>query len=327
MASALGKPRTIGLTLGMLLCVWVGCSEDAAPADGGPGTDLAADGSSDLLPPDLLPPCVHPQVVKQCTDGWCTIPAGCFLMGSPADETCRTSDEDQVRTTLSWSFEILATEVTQGQFYAALGYNPAYYKGCGVNCPVELVSWHEAAAYCNALSEGKSLPLCYECSDSGPTAKCKPRTGRSIYECGGYRLPTDAEWEYAYRAGTTTALYNGALTECTGSDPTADAVGWYDANAEKKVHPTAQKLANAWGLHDMAGNVWEWCHDELDRSRTVLAVTDPVGAEDGATHTVRGGCWNFYVRFMRAASHGSEKPSFKSIGLGFRCVRSMKKGP
>lgn len=154
--------------------------------------------------------------------------------------------------------------------------------GSTTDCPVEYVNWNEAATYCNALSSQKGLDQCYTCTGSGPSVTCSEATaysGIKIFDCPGYRLPTDAEWEYAYRAGSTTAFYpsdgnSGTITDCD-NDPNADKIGWYRYNSAVTYagcenlsssggdpcsgpHPVGQKAPNAWGLYDMGGNVYEY---------------------------------------------------------------------
>ena len=269
--------------------------------------------------------CLDGTCVPWKTPGtWVTIKAGSFKMGSPSSDACRDKDEPELLpVTLTRSFEIQTTEVTQDQFYSALGYRPSYFSSCGETCPVENVTWYEAAAYCNALSKKGSLTQCYSCTGSGESVICKvtaATSGKGIYACKGFRLPTEAEWEYAYRAGTTTAFYNGDISSCTGTDSNAGKIGWYGANSGSSTHPVAGKDANKWGLYDMAGNVWEWCHDGYQSDLGAVALTDPVYS--GSNRVLRGGSWGSYPYFMRAASRYYDTPTYRYFYVGFRCSRT-----
>jgi len=266
----------------------------------------------DLPKPDLF---VLPGV-------WVTAPAGTFTMGSPSSEACNSPGETQHQVTLTHAVELSATEVTQAQFQLILGYSPASHAGCAT-CPVDDVSWHEAVAYCNALSTKKGLAACYSCSGSGAAVLCGEAAtyaAGQIYSCPGYRLPTEAEWEYAYRAKTTTALYSGDLTSsCSGTDPVADQIAWYSGSSSQ---PVAGKTANAWGLFDMAGNVWEWVHDLSVNNLGSAAVTDPWGAANGTGRVYRGGSWFYGPKYLRAAYRASLSATGRSNDLGFRCART-----
>jgi formylglycine-generating enzyme required for sulfatase activity len=245
------------------------------------------------------------------------------MMGSPTSEPCRASDEDQHQVTLTRDLEIQSTEVTQGEFQSLMGYNPSYFSSCGGHCPVEQVNWYEAVGYCNALSASKGYAKCYTCTGSGASVTCQEASaysGQKVYDCPGYRLPTDAEWEYAYRAGTTTAFYNGPITCCTGTDANADKIGWCDANS---THPVGQKLKNAWHLYDMAGNVWEWCHDWYQSRLGSSAVTDPFGSSSGSARVLRGGSWSSSAHDLRAANRRDYNPTRRPNHTGFRCARTI----
>jgi len=294
-------------------------NRDGAKADGWADAPVAADGDGGAAP-----------------GTWVTIVKGTFTMGPTASEPCRSANEVQHQVTLTHGFEIQATEVTQAQFQSLMGYNPSYFgpgaggADCGTDCPVEMVSWHESAAYCNALSQEAGKTPCYTCSGSGASVACQEASaygGQKIYTCPGYRLPTEAEWEYAYRAGTQTAFYNGAndpaqCNTCSSTDANLDKIGWYCANSGNTTHAVGQKAANDWGLHDMAGNVWEWCHDWYQTSPTSSAVTDPVGS-GSVDRVLRGGSWESLAYDLRAASRGGDPPTFRIDGLGFRCCRSI----
>ena len=299
------------------LGIFVQCSDDnAGQSDGGTGKNdgnVKADGATGQDWGTVVP------------GTWTTIPGGTFQMGSPSSESCRYSNETQHQVTLTHKFEIQATEVTQGQFTSLMGYSPSYFSSCGGSCPVEQVNWHEAAAYANALSTQKGKAACYTCTGSGKSVTCSEATayaGAKVYTCPGYRLPTEAEWEFAYRAGTSTAFYNGGITSCSSTDPNLDKIGWYDENSGNKTHPVGGKTPNAWGLYDMAGNVWEWCHDWYNSSYGSSAVTDPVGTS-GSFRVGRGGSWRGNADFARAAIRSYWYPDLRSRDLGFRLARSV----
>ncbi|MDH5298374.1 MAG: formylglycine-generating enzyme family protein [Desulfobulbaceae bacterium] len=229
------------------------------------------------------------------------VPAGTFLMGSPGDEAGRDMDESLHRVTISQRFYIQATEVTQGQWQAVMGSNPSRFTLCGPDCPVETVSWDEVQLFINRLNL---------------------RTGQN------YRLPTEAEFEYAARAGASTAFGNGGITETACDyDPVLDAMGWYCYNAGETTHPVAGKLANGWGLYDMHGNVWEWCADAWDGSDYgAVPATDPVSPTPGENRVIRGGSWENDAWFTRAANRDWCKPFYRNDLVGFRLVLPIIKG-
>jgi formylglycine-generating enzyme required for sulfatase activity len=320
-------------------------SEDAFPSDGdlsqGEGLSSDAWGANDAGRADLT--LDGPFAGEQSgPDGgtpqgtWIKIAAGTFTMGSPPGEKCRYANETQHPVTLTRGFELQSTEVTVGQFNAIMGYNPAAFHASGAcasdSCPVETVSWHESAAYCNALSQLTGRPKCYSCAGAGITSSCAPAQAYSddkIFSCGGYRLPTEAEWEYAYRAKTTTALYNGELTTCqNAADPKASQIAWYKQNASGRTHPVAQLNPNPWKLYDMAGNVWEWCHDRSTTNEGPpdlgpQQATDPWGASSGAYRVLRSGTWYWHAETLRAANRYSRNASEKYDSIGFRCLRTL----
>lgn len=205
-----------------------------------------------------------------------------FLMGSPATEVRRSRDERQHRVILTRGFWMGTTEVIQKQWKAVMGNNPSCFKGDDL--PVERVSWNDAVEFCEKLSlkEGKH-----------------------------YRLPTEAEWEYACRAGTT-GPYAG-----TGR---LEDMGWYRDNSNRRTHPVGTKKANAWGLYDMHGNVWEWCNDWYD-DYPAGTVTDPPGPRTGTCRVLRGGAWSSNATGCETGSRFNYSPSLVSSNVGFRCAR------
>lgn len=206
------------------------------------------------------------------------LPAGTFTMGSPESELGRISSEGpQHLVTLSQHFYVQTTEVTQGQWKTAMGSNPSYFSSCGDNCPVDHVSWEDVQTFITVLNQ----------------------LGEGVY-----RLPTEAEWEYAARAGSITAFANGKITQQYGIDPNLNLMGWYwnnDYLLVKTTHPVASKQANDWGLYDMHGNVWEWVQDWQDLYGG-SAITDPQGPASGMSRVLRGGSWAFEPGHCRAAT-------------------------
>jgi len=296
---------------------------DTVGSDGNPdhlGADLApADvGPTDLAPPDAF--------VPTAPGTWVSVLSGTFNMGSPLSELCHVSDEVQHQVSLKHAFEIAATETTQTDYQAVMGYNPSYFKSCGGSCPVDTVSWREAAAYCNTLSVKSGLAPCYTCTGSRAAVTCKDAplyAGNKIYACPGYRLPTEAEWEYAYRAGTKTAFYSGPVSSCWGPDSNADKIGWNVYNTSSQPSPVGKKQPNAWVIYDMAGNVWEWVHDWYTYSLGTATVTNPVTSTDtGGGKVVRGGACNDVPNALRAARRYNFNSTYKSGYIGFRCLRS-----
>jgi formylglycine-generating enzyme required for sulfatase activity len=232
---------------------------------------------------------------------------GTFTMGSPASEAGRAGDEAQHQVTVS-SFYIGRYEVTQKEWVAVMGSNPSYFKGDDL--PVESVSWYEAVAYCNARSVKEGLTPAYTVVNTLIGATVTWNRSAS-----GYRLPTEAEWEYAARGGSGVGylIYAGSNN--------VDGVGWYWDNSGSKTHPVGTKAANGLGIYDMTGNVWEWCWDWYGTYPT-SPQTDPIGAPSGAGRVARGGSWHFYGQNLRSAYRNTITPSSRYDVLGFRLVRS-----
>jgi len=224
------------------------------------------------------------------------IAPGTFLMGSPEYETGRGIDEIMHEVTLTKGFYMQKTLVTQGQWKAVMGNNPASFQGEGDNCPVESISWNECQEFIRKLNAGKG---------------------------GIYRLPTEAEWEYACRSASLTPFCNGEISElyCT-HDPLLSEVGWYCGNSGRKSRPVAQKSPNAWGLYDLHGNVCEWCQDWYDEYSSD-SQTDPHGPKSGSAKVIRGGSWFGNAKNCRSASRFHWPPNSRSEFIGFRLVKEI----
>jgi len=184
------------------------------------------------------------------------------------------------------------------------------------------VNWHEVAAYTNGLSGRDGLGECYTCTGTAPSVTCSPSTSYATpYDCPGYRLPTEAEWEYAARGGTTTATYAGELTATDCTDTTLDSIAWFSCNSSSTTHPVGTKTANAYGLYDVLGNVWEWCHDWYAADYPGDEF-DPTGAASGSHRVQRGGSWLYDAGFARAAYRLFSTPVNRLSEVGGRVARS-----
>jgi formylglycine-generating enzyme required for sulfatase activity len=248
------------------------------------------------------------------------IEPGEFLMGSRKDQidlllrlypsSKRTGwwehEQPQHPVTIARPFFLAVHEVTQGQYKAVMGENPSRFQG-SENRPVEQVSWLDAVKFCNKLSEQDGRK-----HDGSEGAQLSNPGGN------GYRLPTEAEWEYACRAETE-ALYP------FGDD--ASAVGryaWYIENSAKATHPVGVKPPNPWGLYDMMGNVWEWCADSYDEKYDVsYRPSGPPGTRRASHRAIRGGAWECFAGFCRPAYRGSFQQEFRGDFLGFRVVTDV----
>lgn len=231
------------------------------------------------------------------------LPGGTFTMG---DEDGLDSPLHEVTVS---PFYIDTHLVTQRQYETLMGDNPSRWKGA--ENPVEQVRWYDAVKYCNARSKAEGLEPCYDVN----TWKCN-------FTANGYRLPTEAEWEYACRAGTTTAYSFG------NDESKLDEHAWFKGNARRRPHPVGQRRPNAWGLYDMHGNVWEWCNDfyqvdYYDKS----PKENPRGAETGETMVLRGGAWKTDAESCRSGYRYNENRGRADVCFGydiygFRCVRN-----
>jgi adhesin HecA-like repeat protein len=227
------------------------------------------------------------------------VEGGTFQMGSNNGD----SDEKPVHTVTVKSFYMGKYEVTQKEWAAVMGNNPSDFKGD--NLPVEKISWNEAIEYCNQLSQKEGLTPAYR--GSGDTITCD-------FNASGYRLPTEAEWEYAARGGN-----KGPAYEYSGGN-SADSVAWYSGNSGSSTHPVGTKQPNSLGLYDMSGNVCEWCWDWYG-SYTGEAQTNPAGASSGANRVYRGGSWGSVAAYVRSADRNNYTPFYRFNSLGFRLVR------
>jgi len=234
------------------------------------------------------------------------IQGGTFTMGSPANESGRRDNEGPQRQVTVSSFMMSRYEITQREYQEVMGTNPSSFTG-DLNRPVERVSWFDAVEYCNRRSQREGLTPAYTISGSGNN-----RTVTWNRNTNGYRLPTEAEWEYACRAGTTTAYNTGANI--------SNNTGWLSANSGGTTRPVGQLPANAWGLYDMHGNVWEWCWDWYG-NYPAGAQSDPTGASSGSHRVIRGGSRLGSAADVRSAYRGNHIPTSPLTSIGFRVVR------
>ena len=225
------------------------------------------------------------------------IPAGTFQMGSPKSEANRGSDETLHQVTISKNFYMQTTEVTQGQWMAVMGNNPSYFKNCGKDCPVEQVSWNDVQKFIQRLNKLEKAQV--------------------------YRLPTEAQWEYAARAGTSTpfAFGNCLNTEDANYDGNYPYKGCSKGQYRKRTIQVGSLRRNKWGLYDMHGNVWEWCQDWYDKNYLTGLVIDPVGPSSGSNRVVRGGSWFSGARYCRSAFRSYWLPGNRDSYVGFRLLR------
>jgi formylglycine-generating enzyme required for sulfatase activity len=210
------------------------------------------------------------------------IPAGSFCMGSPSG--VGEDNEHPQHRVMGQSFYMGKYEVTQAQWQAVMGTNPSYFKNCD-QCPVEQVSWNDAQEFIYKLNK--------------------------VGDGYTYRLPSEAEWEYACRAGTT-GDYAGDL----------DSMAWYSKNSGDKMRPVGQKQANAFGLYDMHGNVWEWCEDVWHENYNGAPSDGSawMSGGDSSSRVFRGGSWGYLANYLRSADRGRNAPDFYNSYIGFRVV-------
>jgi len=220
------------------------------------------------------------------------IPAGGFMMGSPESEPERYGNETQHLVKITKPFYLSAHEVTQAQYEQVMGNNPSESKGD--TKPVEIVKWNDAVVFCGKLS---------------------------LREGVEYRLPTEAEWEYACRAGATTAYSFGDDVSRLGE------YAWHRDNSSGTTRPVGEKLPNAWGLFDMHGNVYEWCQDLYGPYERLQVVSDPIGPASGSRRVLRGGAFVYHPGSVRAAYRDSDLPDDRGLFIGFRLARTYPLSP
>ncbi|MCY2991657.1 MAG: formylglycine-generating enzyme family protein [Planctomycetota bacterium] len=228
------------------------------------------------------------------------IPAGEFLMGSPNSASANVAQDDekpQHRVRITKPFYLGVYEVTQAEYQKVMGSNPSGFKTSNGSTPVEMVSWDDAVAFCQRLSE---------------TAE-ERTAGRR------YRLLTEAEWEYACQAGSTTMFSFGNSADKLRN------YAWYKANSDSKTHPVGQKKPNAWGLYDMHGNVLEWC-DDWKGGYASGTVADPSGPVSGVVRVNRGGAFGNSTMGSRSALRSSHPPESRLQHIGFRLALSPSGG-
>ena len=277
------------------------------------------------------------------------IPAGSYIRGAPSTDTHADQNErPQHQVTLTHKMTVWKNKITQGEYQTVLQNNPSRFKRCGTNCPVEMVSWHDALAFANALSTLQGLTTCYDCKTVNGKLSCDAKAvyqmnkSQDLYKCPGFRLPTDAEWEYLARAGTTAPLYTGksparwSITACR-SDSNVDVVAWYCANSAVTYQGcirtassspclgpsiVGQKAPNPWKVYGMLGNLREWVYDDAFPYGST-SLTDPIQPATKAGRVVRGGSFGSPADRCRVSNRRLQDTAEAQYYIGFRVVRTI----
>lgn len=296
-----------------------------------------ADHSTSTSSVDLLLDALKFEVIPESS---AIIPAGIFEMGSPPTENGHGIYEILHQVIFANPLLVEKTETTWAGWNAVrdhaarFGYNdlPAGRNGYNGDSsgthPVTEVSWWDVLKWCNLRSESEGLPPVYFTSaalDSSHVLRNGTPQVFANWNSAGYRIPTESEWENLCRAGTSTAFFNGprAVYGIGGADATLDESGWYAHTSNGNTHPVGTKPANAWGIHDVHGNVWEWCWDLYADDYPAGPVTDPRGAVTGEDRVLRGGSFHMSSYWCRSAQRAGHTPTQRQWYLGFRVVRSL----
>lgn len=306
--------RTLGrFSVAVLVLIGVvGCGDKPSATSSGGGAGSNGISGAVPAPSDPKPPVTAPQAATStATLPAVTVPAGMVLIQGGTFKMGEKSEVDAPVHEVSVSSFWMDTHlVTQAQFEKAMGANPSRWKG--EKNPVEQVRWSDAVTYCNKRSELEGLQPCYDL-----------KAWTCNFEATGYRLPTEAEWEFACRAGTTTAYFFGDTPSKLGD------YAWFDKNAGGHPRPVGQKQPNAFGLYDIVGNVWQWCNDFYEvEYYSKSPKTDPRGPAEGKTKVVRGGAWRVSAENCRSGYRYNESPGYADVCFGydiygFRCVRRV----